>query len=56
MKYCIKCNDSINEKDKNLKWCMFITKKGEKIIEFECFHEGCWRDFWEESVERGIEG
>ncbi len=47
---CIKCGKDINEYDSDLKWCMIITKKGQKIIEFECFHFQCWKGFFEESV------
>lgn len=50
MKYCIKCSQVINENNKDAKWCMIITKKGQKIIEFECFHFECWKEFWDENV------
>ena len=29
---------------------MIITKKGSKIIEFECFHFGSWEKFFNDSV------
>lgn len=47
-KYCIKCNESINEKGK---YAMIITKIGDRIIEFECFHIECWKKFFEENVQ-----
>jgi len=50
MKYCIKCGDSINEKDINEKWCMIISKKGEKTTDFKCFHFKCWEKFFNDSV------
>jgi len=31
---------------KENKWGMIITKKGQKIIDFKCFHDRCWREFW----------
>jgi len=46
MKSCLKCHDFINEnKDK---YCMIITKLGNRVVEFECFHFGCWKRFFRE--------
>ena len=49
MKFCTYCNEDINEYDSEVKWTMLITKRGQKIIEFECFHFQCWKEMWEES-------
>ena len=52
MKYCLYCQQFIEENNPETKWCMNITKKGQKIIEFEAFHLECWREFLkEEGVE-----
>ncbi|OGJ19846.1 hypothetical protein A3K73_03700 [Candidatus Pacearchaeota archaeon RBG_13_36_9] len=45
MKYCFYCNESIEEHSPNELWCMTLTKKGNKIIEFEAFHLKCWKQF-----------
>jgi hypothetical protein len=29
---------------------MVITKRGQKIVAFECFHFECWKKFFEENV------
>ena len=50
MKTCIKCLKQIKENDNKEKWAMIITKLGQKIISFECFHFNCWKQFWDESV------
>ena len=50
MKYCIKCDNPIEEDNKEVKWLMMITKLGQKIVAFECFHAGCWKDFWGDSI------
>jgi len=50
MKYCKKCYNPIDEDNIKEKWCMIITKLGQKITAFECFHYKCWRNFFEESV------
>ena len=47
VKYCIKCEEQINEEEK---YIMIITKRGNRILEFECFHFECWKNFFEESV------
>lgn len=34
---------------------MIITKIGNKILEFECFHAECWKEHIEEAIrERGF--
>ena len=42
-KYCARCGKEIDE-TRN-KYCMTITKVGEKIIEVESFHFSCWKNF-----------
>ena len=44
------------EKDLNERWCMIITKKGEKITDFKCFHFQCWKKFFNDSVKLAISG
>jgi len=51
MKFCAKCAKPINETDEEEKYVMIITKRGNKILEFECFHFDCWKEFFDESVE-----
>ena len=46
-KYCVKCGEEINEEEK---YVMIITKRKDRILEFECFHFECWKSFFEESV------
>lgn len=50
MKLCSYCHEPIDEFNPNVKWIMIITKKGEKIIEFRCFHFFCWKEFFDKSV------
>ena len=50
MKYCQYCQKTITENNKNTKWRMFITKRGQKIVAFECMHFKCWKEFFQESV------
>jgi len=52
VKFCLKCNKPIDEFNEKVKWAMIITKKGQKIIEFECFHFECWRGVFENGVGR----
>lgn len=47
MKTCLKCGKPINEYDNDEKWAMIITKKGQKIVAFDCFHFSCWKNFLE---------
>ncbi len=49
MKYCFYCNEVIEEHSPNENWCMNITKRGDKIIEFEAFHLTCWKQFLREN-------
>jgi hypothetical protein len=49
-KLCSFCNESINEYDSDVKWTMIITKKGQRVIEFACFHLFCWKEFFDKSV------
>lgn len=51
----MKCGDWIDENNIKVKWCMMITKRGQRITAFECFHYECWREFWEESVRLKME-
>jgi hypothetical protein len=46
-KYCTYCRKFIDEKSNSEKWNMIITKRGEKIIEFEAFHLNCWKEYFE---------
>ncbi len=50
MKLCLKCHLPIDEFNPQQKWFMAITKLGQKITAFECFHYECWVKFWNESV------
>jgi len=43
-KYCTYCSKFIDEKSPSEKWAMIITKRGEKIIEFACFHFSCYEE------------
>jgi hypothetical protein len=52
MKTCLKCHRGINE-DKDL-YCMTITKKGSRVIEFESFHVICWKEYIRESIKKGV--
>jgi len=51
MKTCLKCRKGIDE---NGKYCMIITKRGDKILEFECFHAECWKEHIEEAIGKGV--
>jgi len=31
-------------------WFIIIPKRGNKIIDFQCFHAECWEKFFKESV------
>lgn len=53
VKHCTKCGREIEE-ESDVKWCMIITKRGQRIIEFECFHFECWKAFFEENVQMQI--
>jgi len=33
---------------------MIIAKKGQKITDFQCFHERYWKMFWGENVRMGV--
>lgn len=55
MKFCRKCDKKIDEYNPDFKWAMIITKKGQKIIEFECFHLECWKGHFEEAVQYELE-
>jgi hypothetical protein len=54
-KYCAYCRMIINEFDDKVKWAMMITKQGQKIISFECFHNSCWKKFWDENIAMEID-
>jgi hypothetical protein len=43
-RFCLKCGREIDQDNDKETWCMIITKRGQKIIEFECFHIGCWKE------------
>ncbi len=43
-KYCCYCSKYIDESSPDEKYSMMITKRGQKIIEFECFHFQCWQE------------
>ena len=53
-KTCIKCFKQINEENPCEKWAMMITKLGKRILRLECFHDLCWREFWDESVKIAV--
>ena len=55
MKYCLYCNQIIEENNPNVRWCMNITKQGQKIIEFETFHLNCWKQFLKDNGVKIIE-
>jgi len=55
MKHCLKCSKLIDENNPQEKYCIMITKRGLKIIAFECFHANCWKQFWDESVRMAVE-
>ena len=54
MKHCIKCREGIEEFNREARWVMIITKQGQRIVEFECFHLGCWKRHIEEAVGVGV--
>tara|TARA_Y100000310_G_C20411785_1_gene682369 strand:- start:37 stop:225 length:189 start_codon:yes stop_codon:yes gene_type:complete len=54
MKICAKCHKEIDEFNEEAKWSMIITKKGQKIIEFKCFHIDCWKEHVEKSIGLGV--
>ena len=41
-KYCLKCQKEIKEHNPKEHWAMIVTKKGQKIVDFQCFHKRCW--------------
>jgi len=54
VKFCPKCNEPIDENNEEEKYAMIITKRGNKIIDFQCFHFQCWREFFEEAVQEAV--
>jgi len=53
-KYCTYCSRSIDENNPQVTWAMIITKRGEKIIEFVCFHLNCWKEYFDRNIELKI--
>lgn len=50
MKTCSVCGKEINEDDEQELHTMIITKRGDKIKEFECFHTDCWKNLYKDSL------
>jgi len=53
-KYCTYCSRFIDENNPLVTWAMIITKRGEKIIEFEAFHLNCWKEYFDRNIELKI--
>jgi hypothetical protein len=49
MKICFKCDEPIDEEGED-PYVMLITKKKGKIMDFICFHFGCWQKQNDEPV------